>query len=139
MVWILIQNLPMEYTAEMTAFDMEQCKIVHGWLINPYSEEETYTVIGRKSYNELVDILISSATASTTSISSNDNDNDTTSSTSTVSSMDIQLSKLLSEIDTTQQQLEQQEQEQLCNSDPSLNQQQLQQQQQEQQQQQQQE
>jgi hypothetical protein len=45
-----------EYTAELTAFDMLGCKLVHGWLIA--YDDPAAAAIGTKSYNELVEIVI---------------------------------------------------------------------------------
>jgi hypothetical protein len=45
-----------EYTAELTAFDMLGCKLVHGWLIS--YDDPAAAAIGTKSYNELVEIVI---------------------------------------------------------------------------------
>lgn len=46
-----------EYTAQLTAFDMMQCKLVHGWLVD-VADEETFRVLGTRSYNQLIEIVI---------------------------------------------------------------------------------
>ena len=46
-----------EYTAQLTAFDMLRCRLVHGWLVD-IQDEETFKAIGTKTYNELVEKVI---------------------------------------------------------------------------------
>lgn len=43
----------MEYTAELTAFDLLGVKLVHGWLLDP-RDIETSHVVSSKSYNDLI-------------------------------------------------------------------------------------
>ena len=52
-----------EYTSELTAFDMLQVKLVHGWLVDPH-QEETFTALGSKTYNEVVEWVIKGNEAS---------------------------------------------------------------------------
>lgn len=49
-----------EYTQELTCFDLWHVKLVHGWLLDPTSEENaaTFDVIGNKTYNELIEVVI---------------------------------------------------------------------------------
>lgn len=46
-----------EYTSELTAFDMLQVKLVHGWLVDP-EQDETCVALGTKTYNEVVEWII---------------------------------------------------------------------------------
>jgi len=46
-----------EYTSGLSTFDLLGVELVHGWLIDP-QDERTCTVIGNKSYNELVEEVI---------------------------------------------------------------------------------
>ena len=52
-----------EYTSELTAFDMLQVKLVHGWLVDP-QQDETYAALGSKTYNEVVEWVIKGNEAS---------------------------------------------------------------------------
>jgi hypothetical protein len=45
-----------EYTAQLAAFDMMRVKLVHGWLVEPGSDEAQ--VIGKDTYNQLVERII---------------------------------------------------------------------------------
>jgi len=47
----------MEFTTELTTFELLNVKLVHGWLLDPQSEEE-YRLIDNKTYNELVEFVI---------------------------------------------------------------------------------
>lgn len=46
-----------EYTKEMTAFDLMGVDLVHGWLVDP-EDDEALTAIGDKTYNELVASIV---------------------------------------------------------------------------------
>lgn len=54
----------MEFTTELTTFDLLNVKMVHGWLLDPQSNE-LMNLIGSKTYNELVEAVISGNEAST--------------------------------------------------------------------------
>lgn len=47
-----------EYTSQLTAFDMLQVQMVHGWLLDPHSDETLCEAIGSKSYNEIVEVVV---------------------------------------------------------------------------------
>lgn len=47
-----------EYTNGLGAFDLMDVDLVHGWLVDLNQESEVADIIGSKSYNELVDIVI---------------------------------------------------------------------------------
>ena len=47
-----------EYTAGLGAFDIMGVDLVHGWLVDIDLDRELAGIIGRKSYNELVDMVI---------------------------------------------------------------------------------
>jgi hypothetical protein len=51
-----------EYTSNLAAFDSLGVELVHGWLIDP-NDEETLSVVGEKSYNELVEFVIGGSEA----------------------------------------------------------------------------
>lgn len=53
----------MEFTSELTTFDLLNVKLVHGWLLDPQSDE-LMNLIGSKTYNELVEAVISGSEAS---------------------------------------------------------------------------
>ena len=53
----------MEFTTELTTFDLLNVKMVHGWLLDPQSDE-LVSLIGNKTYNELVESVISGNEAS---------------------------------------------------------------------------
>jgi hypothetical protein len=46
-----------EYTTNLTAFDLLHVDLVHGWLLDP---QDTYTtsLVGNKTYNELVEVVV---------------------------------------------------------------------------------
>lgn len=46
-----------EYTNNLAAFDLLGVELVHGWLLDP-QDVETMSVVGSKSYNELIEIVI---------------------------------------------------------------------------------
>eukprot|EP00562_Extubocellulus_spinifer_P000218 CAMPEP_0178476862 /NCGR_PEP_ID=MMETSP0696-20121128/3841_1 /TAXON_ID=265572 /ORGANISM="Extubocellulus spinifer, Strain CCMP396" /LENGTH=613 /DNA_ID=CAMNT_0020104169 /DNA_START=163 /DNA_END=2004 /DNA_ORIENTATION=+ len=46
-----------EFTTSMTCFDLLGVELVHGWLLDP-QDVETASVIGDKTYNELVELVI---------------------------------------------------------------------------------
>ncbi|GAX26913.1 hypothetical protein FisN_9Lh209 [Fistulifera solaris] len=46
-----------EYTAQLTAFDMLRCKLVHGWLVD-ITDEATFRAVGSDTYNILIDRII---------------------------------------------------------------------------------
>lgn len=47
----------MEFTKELSTFDLLNVKMVHGWLLDPQSEEVA-SLVGTKTYNELIEIVI---------------------------------------------------------------------------------
>jgi hypothetical protein len=55
----------MEFTRELTLFDMLNVRMVHGWLISEDESGELFSVIGSKTYNELVELVINGNEAST--------------------------------------------------------------------------
>ncbi|KAL7443128.1 hypothetical protein ACHAXM_008674 [Skeletonema potamos] len=46
-----------EYTHNLAAFDMLGVELVHGWVVDP-QDTETCAVVERKSYNELIELVI---------------------------------------------------------------------------------
>jgi len=46
-----------EYTSSLTCFDLLSVELIHGWLLDP-QDVETVSVIGDKTYNELVELVI---------------------------------------------------------------------------------
>ena len=46
-----------EFTTSMTCFDLLGVELVHGWLLDP-QDVETASVVGDKTYNELVELVI---------------------------------------------------------------------------------
>lgn len=52
-----------EYTTGLSAFDLMGVELVHGWLIDT-QDEETSSVIGAKTYNELTEMMIMANEAS---------------------------------------------------------------------------
>ncbi|GAX73709.1 hypothetical protein CEUSTIGMA_g1162.t1 [Chlamydomonas eustigma] len=46
-----------EATRELTVFDLLDLSLLHGWVVDP-DDRETCTAMGTRSYNELVEILI---------------------------------------------------------------------------------
>mmetsp|Transcript_20213 Transcript_20213/g.58448 ORF Transcript_20213/g.58448 Transcript_20213/m.58448 type:complete len:434 (+) Transcript_20213:478-1779(+) len=46
-----------EYTKNITAFDLLGVELVHGWLLDP-QDTETFKLVGGKSYNELIELVI---------------------------------------------------------------------------------
>mmetsp|Transcript_3480 Transcript_3480/g.4841 ORF Transcript_3480/g.4841 Transcript_3480/m.4841 type:complete len:491 (-) Transcript_3480:245-1717(-) len=53
-----------EYTQNVTAFDLMGVDLVHGWLLDS-QDLETTSAVGNKSYNELVEIVIKGKEAAT--------------------------------------------------------------------------
>eukprot|EP00980_Cylindrotheca_fusiformis_P009989 scaffold2212_cov143-Cylindrotheca_fusiformis.AAC.7 len=51
-----------EYTLGLNAFDLLNIELVHGWLIDPQSPE--YTLIGDRTYNQLINAVIEGNDAS---------------------------------------------------------------------------
>jgi hypothetical protein len=47
-----------EYTSNLATFDLLGLELVHGWLLDPQSDADTISVVGQKTYNELIEILI---------------------------------------------------------------------------------
>jgi len=47
-----------EYTKNLTAFDLMGVELVHGWLVDP-NDVETVNAVGGRTYNELMDSVIS--------------------------------------------------------------------------------
>jgi len=46
-----------EYTNNLAAFDLLGVELVHGWLLDP-QDVETSSVVGNRTYNELIEIVI---------------------------------------------------------------------------------
>lgn len=46
-----------EYTMDVTAFELMNIELVHGWLIDT-NDTQTFQLIGNKTYNELVETII---------------------------------------------------------------------------------
>jgi len=53
-----------EYTSNLSAFDLLSVDLVHGWLLDP-QDTETSTLIGQKTYNELIEVVVHGNEAST--------------------------------------------------------------------------
>ena len=53
-----------EYTSNLTAFDMLNIDLVHGWLLDP-QDKQTVELVGSKTYNELIEIVVQGNEAST--------------------------------------------------------------------------
>lgn len=47
-----------EYTQNLSAFDLMGVELVHGWLVDPMEDERVAEAIGNKSYNELMEVII---------------------------------------------------------------------------------
>jgi hypothetical protein len=48
-----------EFTAELNVLsDMLECKLVHGWLIDPMADAPTAAAVGNRTYNELLDRVL---------------------------------------------------------------------------------
>lgn len=47
-----------EYTKNLSAFDVLGVTLVHGWLVDPTHDVEACSIIGNKSYNELIELVI---------------------------------------------------------------------------------
>lgn len=48
-----------EYTSNLETFDLLGLELVHGWLLDPQSDADTISVVEQKTYNELIEIVIS--------------------------------------------------------------------------------
>jgi hypothetical protein len=46
-----------EYTSNLTAFEMLRIELVHGWLLDP-QDEPMVELIGSKTYNQLIEVVI---------------------------------------------------------------------------------
>ena len=55
---LLHSNNGVEYTKNLSAFDILGVTLVHGWLVDPIHDVEAYSIIGTKSYNELIELVI---------------------------------------------------------------------------------
>ena len=55
---LLHSNNCVEYTTNLSAFDILGVTLVHGWLLDPIHDAEACSVIGTKSYNELIELVI---------------------------------------------------------------------------------
>jgi len=54
-----------EFTVGLTAFDALGVDLVHGWLVDPTENDgETFRLIGSRSYNEVVEVIINGNEAS---------------------------------------------------------------------------
>ena len=53
-----------EYTSNLIAFDMLNVDLVHGWLLDP-QDQQTVDLVGSKTYNELIEIVVHGNEAST--------------------------------------------------------------------------
>eukprot|EP00898_Chlorokybus_atmophyticus_P003953 jgi/Chlat1/4559/Chrsp29S00340 len=51
-----------EFTPEVAIFDLLNISLVHGWLVDP-QDQETASIIGNSSYNNLVEKLVAAAAA----------------------------------------------------------------------------
>lgn len=47
----------MEYTSQLTAFEMLNIQMVHGWLLDP-QDEKLQIIIGSRTYNELIELVV---------------------------------------------------------------------------------
>ena len=47
----------MEYTAQLTAFEMLNIQMVHGWLLDP-QDQKLKIIIGSRTYNELIELVV---------------------------------------------------------------------------------
>uniref|UniRef100_A0A7S1UWV6 MINDY deubiquitinase domain-containing protein n=1 Tax=Grammatophora oceanica TaxID=210454 RepID=A0A7S1UWV6_9STRA len=47
-----------EYTSNLTAFELLNVDLVHGWLLDPHGDAETAEIVGPKAYNELIEEVI---------------------------------------------------------------------------------
>mmetsp|Transcript_21883 Transcript_21883/g.36140 ORF Transcript_21883/g.36140 Transcript_21883/m.36140 type:complete len:538 (-) Transcript_21883:69-1682(-) len=52
-----------EYTSNLTAFELLRIELVHGWLLDP-QDVNTVDVVGSRTYNELIEVLIQGKEAS---------------------------------------------------------------------------
>lgn len=52
-----------EYTSALTAFDLLNVELVHGWLLDP-QDDATFQLVQQKTYNELVEIVVQGNEAS---------------------------------------------------------------------------
>lgn len=48
-----------EYTQNMSAFDLLQVTLLHGWLIDPETEQRVSSIVQNKTYNECLDLFFS--------------------------------------------------------------------------------
>ncbi|KAL7456517.1 hypothetical protein ACHAWC_008016 [Mediolabrus comicus] len=55
---LLHSNNCVEYTKNLSAFDILGVTLVHGWLLDPIHDVEACSIIGTKSYNELIELVI---------------------------------------------------------------------------------
>jgi len=58
----LVSVTGVEYTKNLTAFDLMGVELVHGWLVDP-NDKDTASIIGNKTYNELIEMVITSSEA----------------------------------------------------------------------------
>jgi len=47
-----------EYTKQLNAFDLLNVELVHGWLIDPEQEKALYDIVGNRTYNESIELVI---------------------------------------------------------------------------------
>ena len=52
-----------EYTIGVSAFDFMGVDLVHGWLVDVEQDGDLAAIIGRKTYNELIDLIVKSQEA----------------------------------------------------------------------------
>lgn len=52
-----------EYTTGVSAFDFMGVDLVHGWLVDVEQDRDLAAIIGRKTYNELIDLILKSQEA----------------------------------------------------------------------------
>ncbi|EDV29330.1 uncharacterized protein TRIADDRAFT_18339 [Trichoplax adhaerens] len=55
-----------EWTCNLIVFDLLDINLYHGWLVDPQNQEEK-SIIGNRSYNELVEMIISSKSSNDSS------------------------------------------------------------------------
>ena len=52
-----------EYTTNLTAFDMLNVELVHGWLLDP-QDEDMFKLVEKKTYNQLIEVVVQGNEAS---------------------------------------------------------------------------
>ena len=72
-----------EYTQNMSAFDLLQVTLLHGWLIDPETEQRVSSIVQNKTYNECLDLFFLEPTTSDTTDGNSTNPTTTTTTTAT--------------------------------------------------------